>query len=1076
VSELADSRQFLAGTLRRYLVGPYQGELDELIEAGYTSPRGVAVVRQTVNEFYHTGILSPAGMSIEEEESEQERDDGDIDSGAGDGILALANASQQSAIGLTVRISEDTSAVTISASWGEYSLVAKKGDGAWGEYLIGSALPDLKLSWQRRQVLESVALNIEDMPKDGKKAIVADHEGILFYACVRESKDGRSLTVALVNARIPGNDSKVDRRIYQCSVQLVSMGDTAAFVPSHSRPSEEDTEAWNYELLFRDDSEYSVGHGCGVMWSDPDNERASKVRTEWLPEAEVFKASATIDQFTGSNIFNLGFLSSIDDRVDICRELGRLPDAYNDWIDEQRLLLTELYADDSAANSSLLAAGLENLRTGCIQAERISRGIETLRHNDELWTAFCLANQAMKLSMVRSRPDSQAEPAWFPFQLAFILLALESSVDHTNPDRQILDLIWFPTGGGKTEAYLGLSCVVMFYRRLSNSDKKVAGGTAILTRYTLRLLTVQQFERTARVICACEYLRRQNHYDLGEEPFRIGLYAGKAATPNKLQDARELIKSKGEDSNQTTLPTKVCPWCSSPLSYSDQSIENDCLVTRCPSNGCDFSDGIPFTCIDEEIYSYPPTFVVGTIDKFAQITWEAASGSLLGGGANEVLPPGLIIQDELHLISDSLGSITGLYETAIDKICESRGAAPKVIGSTATIKRAEDQIRKLFCRATMQFPPSGITHKDSFFYKEDQSVPGRLYVGVHAQGRSPKHTLPRVMALLKQFCASIDDESIRDQYHSLVCYFNSLRELGGALVLAEDDVPRYLKSLEKGGYLPAGTVEESVHPVKELTSNLSASEIAEILEELKVKLTDDSMDSDPIGLVLSTNMISVGVDVDRLGAMIVNGQPKTTSEYIQASSRVGRPRGAAGLVVTVYNWTRPRDRSHYERFVGYHRAFYKHVEALTVTPFSARARDRALHSVLFAICRHTIPELEAQRSAGRILLSEVSDQVETVINEICSRIGNIDESEVDDAREELNEILDFWIEEAEYRNPDELCWSSWGLKRDVTRRTMLVSDDRDPGLWVTPLSMRDVDAQSPVKLVHKLDLGGAREQ
>jgi len=447
----------------------------------------------------------------------------------------------------------------------------------------------------------------------------------------------------------------------------------------------------------------------------------------------------------------------------------------------------------------------------------------------------------------------------------------------------------------------------------------------------------------------------------------------------------------------------------------------------------------------------------------------------LGDPERKIPPPNLIIQDELHLISDSLGSITGLYETAIDKICESRGAIPKIIGSTATIKRAEGQTKKLFCRSAMQFPSSGICQTDSFFYTEDTTIPGRLYVGVHAQGRSPKHTLPRVIALLKQFCASIKDDDARDIYHTLVCYFNSLRELGGALVLAEDDVPRYLTALAKGGYLPSGCTEASVQPVKELTSSLSSAEITSILEELKIKITDDNEDSDPIGLVLSTNMISVGVDVDRLGAMIVNGQPKTTSEYIQASSRVGRPRGSAGLVATVYNWTRPRDRSHYERFVGYHRAFYKHVEALTVTPFSARARDRALHSVLVAICRHTIPELFHQNSAGGILSEGVRSSVEAIVEGICDRIDRIDPAEAEDARDELMKLLSTWVSEAKHNSPGELCWNDWGMPRDISRRTMMIANEEKAGAWVTPLSMRDVDAQSPVRLLHKNDIGGAGE-
>jgi hypothetical protein len=1076
MDSVVGARRSLVTSLRRFLVGPYQDENEEQLQAGVTNDKGKPNIRQFPSDLYHTGTLTPSGTLIDDEEAEQERDDGDIDTGAGDGILALANASQQSAIGLTARIGKDCSSLVVKFSWGEYQLIARTVEGEWIDYDVESKTPNLELAWRRKQTAIELPLHVRELPEKGKKIELGEFEEIKAFAKARRTGDTTAITIAIVNTRqIEKSWTPEDRRVYQCKIELCSPEGQGIFLPSQSPPNPEDYEAWNYELLYRNAGEFGIGHGCGVMWPDSHESRVSRIWTEWLPEAEVFKASASIEQLKGSKIFELATLSRYDDRQSICEELEAIPKAYLAWIAKQEEDIQQEFGDESGESRSLLAAAQRNLSICREQSARISSGIAALKETDMLWRAFVLANTAMRMAMIRSRPDAQGEPAWFPFQLAFVLLSMQSTVDHTHSERELLDLIWFPTGGGKTEAYLGLSCVVMFYRRLAADGQESGSGTAVLTRYTLRLLTMQQFERTARVICACESVRRTLDDELGGEPFSIGLYVGKPATPNKLGEAQELIDKRGAESNQTTLPTKVCPWCSTKLKYENQLVQNGRLITRCTGKGCEFAEGIPFTCIDEEIYSHPPSFLVGTVDKFAQITWEPASGAILGNPGLKIPPPNLIIQDELHLISDSLGSITGLYETAIDKICEFRGAIPKIIGSTATIKRAEEQIAKLFCRAAMQFPPSGICQTDSFFYTEDTTIPGRLYVGIHAQGRSPKHTLPRVIALLKQFCGSIEDDDARDIFHTLVCYFNSLRELGGALVLAEDDVPRYLAALEKGGYLPEGSTEQSVQPVKELTSSLSTDEINSILEELKVKISDDHEEGDPIGLVLSTNMISVGVDVDRLGAMVVNGQPKTTSEYIQASSRVGRPRGSAGLVATVYNWTRPRDRSHYEKFVGYHRAFYKHVEALTVTPFSARARDRALHSVLFAICRHTIPELYHQTSAGGILSEGVKASVEAIMEGICERIAKIDSAEAEDTRDQLTELLSAWIVEAEDESRDELYWNDWGVTRNAPPRPLMKSSEEKKGALVTPLSMRDVDAQSPVRLLHRKDIGVADE-
>src|SRR5690606_32244183 len=179
--------------------------------------------------------------------------------------------------------------------------------------------------------------------------------------------------------------------------------------------------------------------------------------------------------------------------------------------------------------------------------------------------------------------------------------------------------------------------------------------------------------------------------------------------------------------------------------------------------------------------------LIGTIDKFAQIVRRKEVNALFG--LNGGTPPDLVLQDELHLISGPLGTIAGLYEVAIDRMFGSGGAHPKIIGSTATIRRASEQVSALFNRKTAQFPPPCLDATDSAFAIVDQNAPGRLYAGITTAGRSAKFTLQPVAASLLQsaFGGTADDKS-RDPYWTLVSYFNSLRELGGALVLMQDDV------------------------------------------------------------------------------------------------------------------------------------------------------------------------------------------------------------------------------------------------------------------------------------------------
>ena len=1076
----SDARQLLTDHLRKYMVGPLFGP-DERIQAGVwkepsegNEPR--IKVNQRPSDFYHVGILHPLETPLDPEEDDVDQDTSDTEDMSPDSVMALANAMRQSAMGCTFRIADEGESLDMTVSCGIYELLLEESPASGGSKDGSEEAGDAQGSdwksalWVRTALDWQGRFSPKELASDLQPKLLGNLRGLEILAMKHVDEDGVAVTVTLVNRESTRLGQKKDGAVYQAQITIRHLSHSGTFKPLTIGRNLGSEEYWNHELLYRKSKQFASGHGCSVSWQEAEDEmEAVSIRSEWIPEREVFKASSEVDGLQGSKLLNLESLdrSVYDKRDEVLEELHILPDVYQQWIESAWEKLDVILSEEQGERRRKLEeAGKYNLHMCETQLARIRKGIEFLEHDDHAWSAFTLANTAMRRSMEKERPGTTA--SWFPFQLAFQLLAIPSVAIEDHAERDILDLIWFPTGGGKTEAYLGLAAFAIFYRRLAFGGQ--GAGTAVLTRYTLRFLTSQQFERTASVVLACELVRRQVPA-LGSERIDIGLYVGGSVTPNWLRQAEDFLLNADTSggSGVTTLPVGECPWCSADLDLTCQRVQSNRLETRCPSPECPFHDGLPLAFVDEEIFCNPPSLIVATIDKFALMPWRPEAGAIFGAGTG-YRAPSLIIQDELHLINDSLGSLAGLYESAIDLICKRTSARSKIVGSTATIRRADEQTRALFDRRLLQFPPSGVDVRNSFFFREDQTQPGRLYLGVHAQGRSPKHTQPIVLGILLQFSKQIDDVRLRDPFHTLVVYFNSLRELGGAFVLVEDDVPRYLRALDKNDALPAGMGIRKLKSALEISGSVPSDMIKEYSKNLKTTIHSNDLNREPEDIVLATNMISVGVDVGRLGAMVVVGQPKTTSEYIQATSRIGRPSGSAGLVVTIYNWSRPRDRSHYENFCGYHQAFYRHVEAQSVTPFSARARDRALHAAVFSLARILIPELGDEDSPKAISEKAISDQVRELVIELMQRIRSVetDSDDVDAAEEELNELLEVWQELADDLDPMRpLVWTGWQKPGEhasaVFSRKMIGSALKEPE-WEIQFSMRDVDSATPVVL------------
>ena len=717
---------------------------------------------------------------------------------------------------------------------------------------------------------------------------------------------------------------------------------------------------------------------------------------------------------------------------------------------------------------------------------RMRACVEMLRTDPLASESFRLANRAMLDQMRQPHRAAGTGPGvWRPFQLAFLLTTMESAIREEDEFRDVLDLIWFPTGGGKTEAYLGLIAFLIVWRRLKYPGS--GGGTAALMRYTLRLLTRQQFERAARMVCALELIRRQDPSRLGDEPIDIGIWVGGEISPNRFDQARQLVEEirSGDPKARYKLLLERCPWCSTPFDATRgyRATEDD-FRFHCVNPECEFgneSRPLPCNVVDEALYEHPPSLLIGTIDKFARLAWEERTGAFFGAGTGS-RPPELVIQDELHLITGPLGSVAGLYEAGLDTLLIRRGVRPKYIASTATIRMAKEQVRRLYARDLAVFPPPGLSHGDSYFARTDHERPGRLYVGYLAPMLDQQHCMaPLAAALLAAPHALFDGESDReallDAWWTQVVYHGSLKGVGNSHNAFVTDVRSFGQILAAGlqeahradsdgasedaaGESGLGSGRFRDTPPAQLTSRSTPEENAKTFQQLeKSRKEEDCLDA-----VLATNMVSVGLDVGRLALMIVNGQPLTTAEYIQATSRVGRSE-VPGLVMTNFHRGQARSLSHYESFRPYHDSFYRFVEPSSVTPFTYQVRSRALHAALVIAVRHVCADLSSNTSAGEF--DQDSPEVRAVIEELKRRCERAAAEAVQgtDITSHLARLAGQWHDEARRCEQEsrQLNYQARNKERNSDRLLYTHGESRR-GLWATLHSMRNVEGTGTLRV------------
>lgn len=1135
-----DVRARLVETMRRDLIGPGPQDADLARERLREKPSG----------WYVTGYLAPvpepAGPSAEVPEEDDLFEEGDplvgddlgADSDAGR-ARAADDAQEElppavrirapSSLGLTVLLDASVHEVEVKISWGDYVTVPTLSE----EELLSDTADAPDVVWDR--VPGSASLRVP-VPSDGqrKTIIVPNSGGVQRPSGALELElharpydvtepDGTKRSLRVVTVMLVNRRSSVRRRyqdvIYAFQVRLAVCCEAGLCPRANMRGfGSKDIDEAIADLHYRDVCEFAVGVNTSADWKTDQDGAVREAATDYLPTAEVERVEPNED--ISNVVFEMEALADLARRGpdDLRRALEGLPAAYEIWIAAQAAVVGTIPGAPRQATAQRLvdAARDANLR--------IAEGIALLASDRYARLAFCAMNEAVaranrqRAAGYGGDPAAQRGPKWRPFQLAFILLNLAGLLDPLHADRETVDLLFFPTGGGKTEAYLGLAAWTIAHRRLTNGGK-LGAGVAVLMRYTLRLLTLDQLSRAAGVICALELMRGEAAWrdsernNLGDWPIEIGLWVGSAATPNRLGGRRNngpetavgRVRRYKRDGREAPAPIKICPWCSEPFTrdsfrctpsdLAPQNMEIGCANSRCP-----FGSGkpLPVLTVDDAIYRRLPAFVIATVDKFASLPFvdrvgaffnhvdreddngfygaaEPGVGRKLFGYA-QLLPPSLIIQDELHLISGPLGTVAALYELSLDRLAsrqrEHRIIRPKIIASTATVRRADAQIKALFDREkTAIFPPPGPDRGDSFFAITVPAAksPGRLYVGLAAPGKGPKLLFLRALTTL--LAAGAKDMPIgdpADPYLTALCYFNALRELGGARRIVEDEVRAKLADY--------GTRRRRLNPtdqpfdsrilrdVLEITSRESTDKVAAAKDALALSASAPN----GVDVALATNMISVGLDIGRLGLMVVQGQPKAAAEYIQATSRIGRLAEKPGLVLALLNVHKARDRLHYEGFRQFHASFYRTVEATSVTPWAARAIDRALAPAIVSLARHFEPLLAEERAAAKI--GDHSYLRKAIADEVMRRAQSMNVvGGLAALRQQVEELIDLWMRlAAEATQNGGRFYYGYPVGEALVRdplSPLLRANGAEYERFKAPRSMRDVEHVSSVEIL-----------
>ncbi len=896
--------------------------------------------------------------------------------------------------------------------------------------------------------------------------------------------------------------AQVKEDLFQIEIEAEIIGDGFIGTPDRSKYLENsDFEQEEIEILYRHAGSFATGHGLAATWDEKDLSHNSQLKVVKATAAPMHYQELLSTKVSGLTL-SMNQISTIASQAELRELLTPVVVGYSNWIQAEEAKNLEIQEGLKAASARLVE------KTRSILS-RMEKGLNLIcaEENQEAFEAFKIANLAMfeqqRSGLLSTREfiddklkpltfDKVSEPKvdfgyWRPFQMGFFLLSLASIVDELDEDRDTVDLIFFPTGGGKTEAYLGLAAFTIAFRRLTNISHS---GVDVLMRYTLRLLTIQQFERSSAMIVALEKIRRKDTR-LGKQPISIGVWLGSSTTPNKKEVAVELLRKKNkrdvEDANPFVLSR--CPNCGAQMGFASkrglwigiqENKSTKSISYVCPdrSNNCEFSsleNALPVFITDEDVYENRPSFILATVDKFARLAWVPESRAIFNIDSNGVrngLPPALIIQDELHLISGPLGSMVGLYEPVIQKLSsytlEGKVVRPKIVASTATTRRYKEQIKALYGADSVTLFPQAITRANETFFsaverEEDGSIKkGTLYLGVnpatYSDGQIAAARVAGALSQAPNVWKGAKEEM--DFYQTSMWFFNSLKDLGTMLTLLNSVVRDVITGMSRYRRLPFDALRP-VWPIKELTGRIAANEVAESLSELSRK----SWEQGYIRTCLASSIMEVGVDVQRLGLLTVMFQPKSTAQYIQVSGRVGRSRDdGPGLVIMLYNASRARDRSVYENFTSYHHRLYAQVEPVSSTPYAIESMKHGLVGAILSYYRAS-NMLSAKAEKVDVTVFEAAvDVLKARLNVLTQ-----DPAKIADFEKISTAFLKKW---KRYQPTNwEYTWQKLQNKDPNNHDTALMRARREPLADIddeselVPSSLRNVDGQTQLRPV-----------
>lgn len=997
-------------------------------------------------------------------------------------------------------------------------------------YHIGKLEKLLGRAWKRKPYIFKESINVE---KSFKSPIsfnfpteIYKQTDAAYNIKVYEDNRARFVKIQLVNRSEDHPANRFSNRsenlnfksLFQGSIKVQSEGlveyKDNSLNTYASDDAIRDEEAEEIELIYRNIKSYGIGHNCSVVW----DENTKTVQSTFLPEQNI---NDVINEFEDSSLDKALDMRNLSiwglSKDEIKANLVDFVASYQQWINKQVQEKNKLDPNEKTVAERLIQRQEQNY-------ERLRDNINLL-DNEKVFEAFQLANTAMLIQLIVSNDETLGKtekdlfeidksinanrliyfeqyntfknlgfvPKYRPFQLAFLLLSLdEIAQPEKRKANNTVDLIWFPTGGGKTEAYLAVAAFTIAFRRISNESDY--GGTSVIMRYTLRLLTAQQFERASRLIATLEFMRSQSEFKdaLKEEPISIGLWVGQASTPNKVagdngagilvsQMAEEALKGdKGNPERKNVFQISSCPWCGTKSVSKDKNsqdvtiwrygfkVNKGELKVSCINKQCHFYEKLPIQVVDENLYKNPPTLLFGTVDKFAMLAWQEEAHNFFKANTDKGLPPDLIIQDELHLLNGPLGSITALYESTIELLCTKNGVGPKIISSTATTRNTKYQIEKLYGNRKVNiFPPSGINHTDSFFSRESKESK-RRYIGFMPTGKTSIDTQLQLLAHLfvsrLEVHRNKETKNFANNYWTIVSYYNSLKDVGKIFNKVGDEVSNFTSTLQY-------RLEDLFNPIddyrfnfagissrtEELTSRVESSRIKSILKDLELPFDEKNIVTtdkgfrylnDVVDFVLATNMISVGIDISRLNLMLINGMPKNIAEYIQASSRIGRKTN--GLVVSLLDPNRAREKSYFEHFINFHQAFYKCVEPLSITPFTESTIDKMLTTSLVAFVRNTYPNLNKDNDAANFK----STFAKAYKDFIEQRFGVNNKEMMAYFERRYQNVVEDW--ESKARSSNDLKYKRL-LKRPSDKNESAID-------WTVMQSMREIDTDTFIRI------------